>query len=519
MKKILRFVMFFLILSFLFTLTQSFAQSPSISNGLSWLSSNQNADGSFGGVIPIRDTTEVAHTLKIFNPTGVDYQEAISWIDGVTITNNDYLARKIYSLALSGRDVSNLITGLISSQTTDGGWGLFSDDIVGDPLTTALALLSLKSANYSDQNIISSALGFLLSTQNPDGGWGFYQGDDSNVYMTAMVLNTLSQYKSIYNLQAQINNGVTYLLLKQNPDGGFGSSSSTVYETALAFLAMVASGTDISTVAPQAINYLTSTQLPNGSWNDDPYSTALALRALAHVKPNLSILPGDITFSNPNPRIGDTITITATVYNEGPAVANNIIVQFYDGDPSSTGVLIGEATILAISAFSNSQATVNWTVPTASLRKVFVRIDPLNSIDEIDEVDNMAFRNLTSSTLPDLTLGSADISFSPDPVRIGDPVTIGVTVRNHGQSDAQNFLVYVYAGDPDQGGYKIAEATYSYLAGGSSNSFQFIWTVIQGVDRVTVRIDPSGQVTESNENNNQTYRLLATVAPPVEGID
>lgn len=519
MKKILRFTIVVLILSYLFSFTPTFAQSPIVSNGLNWLFSSQNTDGSFGLVVPVRDTTQVIDTLKYLNFVGADYQEAINWADKATPSNNDYLARKIYSLVLSGSDVSDLIIGLISSQATDGGWGLFSGDIVGDPQTTALVLKVLKAVNYYDQSIISSALGFLLSTQNPDGGWGFYQGDDSNVYMTAIVIDTLSQYESIYNLQSSVNNGVAYLLSKQNPDGGFGSSPSTVYETSLAFLALVQSGANISSVAPPVIHYLTATQLSNGSWNDDPYSTALAILALAHVKPNLSILPGDITFSNSNPKIGDTITITATIYNKGPANTDNIIVQFYDGDPSAVGALIAETTIPAIDAFCNVQVNVNWTVPTASLRKVFVRIDPFNSIDELDEADNMAFRNLTSSTLPDLTLGSADIAFSPDPARVGDPVTIGVTVRNNGQSGAENFLVYVYAGDPDQGGYKIAEATYSYLAGSSMNSFQFIWTVIQGVDRVTVKIDPLNQVTESNENNNQAYRLLATVAPPVEGID
>lgn len=209
-KKNLRYGMLFLIMSFLFSLTPSFAQ-PSLSNGLSWLLSNQNADGSFGVVIPMRDTTEVSDAMKYLNFTGIDYQEAISWVDSVTPSNNDYLARKIHSIILSGRDVSNLIADLISFQIPDGGWGLFSDDMVGETLTTALVLRALNIASSIDQSIISSALGFLLSTQNSDGGWGFYLGDNSNVYLTAIVGDTLSKYKSIYNLQTSINNGVAYL--------------------------------------------------------------------------------------------------------------------------------------------------------------------------------------------------------------------------------------------------------------------------------------------------------------------
>lgn len=508
----------------------SFSQSNLITNGIRYLELSQFPDGYWGEVPEVScntvvDTCIVAESLRYLNETSSAYDSGIRWINSMEVLNNDYLFAKMLVLGPAGYDVSSIRDYMLSAKNTDGGWGV-SEGFESDIKRTALALQALKATNYSDQNIISSALGFLLSTQNPDGGWGFYpsacsncEADLSNVYMTAMVLSALSQYRTIYNLETAINKGVAYLLTRQNPDGGVGSSPSTVYETALSFLALVESGADISTVAPQAINYLTSTQLPNGSWNDDPYSTALALRALAHVKPNLSIIPTDITFSNPNPRIGDTITITARVYNEGPAVANNIVVQFFDGDPSSTGVLIGEVTISTITAFGNNQTSMNWTVPTASLRKVYVRIDPLNTIDELDETDNVVFRNLTSSTMPDLTLGSADITFSPDPARIGDPVTIRVTVRNHGQSGAENFLVYVYAGDPDQGGSTIAQANYSYLEGGSTNSFQFIWTVVQGVDRITVRIDPLGQVTESNENNNQAYRLLATISPPVEGID
>ncbi len=148
----------------------------------------------------------------------------------------------------------------------------------------------------------------------------------------AVVLNTLSQFKSTYDIRTPISNAVAYLLTKQKPDGGFGSSSSTVFETALSFESLVMSGSlgaTIPKVMQNAINYLSSTQLPNGSWNDDPYSTALALRALANVKPNLSISSSGITFSNPTPTVGETITITANIHNTGPARAENVLVQFF----------------------------------------------------------------------------------------------------------------------------------------------------------------------------------------------
>lgn len=139
------------------------------------------------------------------------------------------------------------------------------------------------------------------------------------------------------------------------------------------------------TVLGNAINYLTSTQSADRRWLQDPYSTALALRALTNVKPNLLTTQTDITFSNPNPTVGDTINITATIKNTSPAQAENVAVQFYSNDLSSSGILIGESVISLIAANSSSQSAISWTIPSAFAYNIYVKIDPLNSIDELNE--------------------------------------------------------------------------------------------------------------------------------------
>jgi hypothetical protein len=273
---------------------------------------------------------------------------------------------------------------------------------------------------------------------------------DSEVYYTALISSILQQFPQTTSIATAINKATAYLIAHQNADGGFGASPSTVYETSLAYLALVGQTTD-ATVLGNAINYLTSTQLPNGSWEDDPYSTALALRALANVKPNLSITSNDIAFSNPTPAVGDTITITANIKNTGPAPADNVFVQFYDGDPGAGGILIGGTTITSLPAYSSGQAAIQWTIPTASAQTIYVVIDPLNSIDELNKTDNIASKNLTSSTLPDLSITSADITIFPPVPDEYIMVGIYIKVRNHGETDASNVLVDVYDGDPDAG--------------------------------------------------------------------
>lgn len=384
-KNILATIIFVLITIYSST---SFAHPTSIIKGLLYLQSAQSLEGYWGDAseVPYNsfvETCTVAETLIYRNEIGTTYNSAIQWINTTEVFNNDHLFTKMLVLAHADVDVSTIRDYLLTIRNDDGGWGV-AYGFESDAKRTALALQSLKAVNYSDQTVIQSAINYLLSTQNSDGGYGFYQGDESNVYMTALVLNTLSQFKSTYNLQTPINNAVAYLLAKQNPDGGFGSSPSTVYETALVFEALIASGAvgaNNASAIQNAINYLTSTQLPNGSWDDDPYSTALALRALTNIKPNLSVNSADITFSNPTPSVGETITITATIHNTGTSPAENVIVQFHDGDPLAGGSLIGETTILSVPSHGNSPASISFTIPTASSKTISIKIDPLNVID------------------------------------------------------------------------------------------------------------------------------------------
>ncbi len=100
----------------------------------------------------------------------------------------------------------------------------------------------------------------FLFNQNSYGGWAFRQVQDdlqeSNVYITAMVSMTLQQFPQTTSIATAIH-------------------KATTFETAYAYLALIGETTD-ATVLGNAINYLTSTQLSNGSWEDDPYSTVLA---------------------------------------------------------------------------------------------------------------------------------------------------------------------------------------------------------------------------------------------------
>jgi prenyltransferase beta subunit len=258
------FIVLALIIQCVF-ITSALAQSTQITNGLSYLAFSQNLDGSWGN-----DTADVIKTFQLLNYTNnSQYSNSVLWLQNQTFDTTDYLSERIYALSVAGNDISLLITYIDQLAHAWGG----HDDYEVNNFDTVFGLQALKAVNYSDQTIIQSAIDYLLSTQNTDGGFGFYpstcsgcdDGDDSNVYMTAMVSSTLQQFQRTTSIATATNKATSYLIAHQNVDGGFGpstSSGSTVYETSLAYLALVGETTD-ATVLGNAINCLSSNQLPN----------------------------------------------------------------------------------------------------------------------------------------------------------------------------------------------------------------------------------------------------------------
>lgn len=106
--------------------------------------------------------------------------------------------------------------------------------------------------------------------------------------------------------------------------------------------------------------------------------------------PDLTLSPSDISFSNPNPAVEETVTITATIHNIGNADATDVVVQFFDGDPDNAGTQIGDdQTIASINAGGTGTAQVDWTATSGS-HDIYVIVDPYDDILESDESNNEA---------------------------------------------------------------------------------------------------------------------------------
>jgi hypothetical protein len=227
-------------------------------------------------------------------------------------------------------------------------------------------------------------------------------------------------------------------------------------------------------------------------------------------QPDAQIGAGDIAFSATTPVETDPITVTATLHNPGTLASGGLTAVFYGmlstGQPQGLPLQISAAYVPNIPANGTATASIPWdTTGFTGTVPVRVVIDPFNRVVEINETNNEATASLTILTRPDLQTTQVRPS-NPEPVT-GEAVTVTLSVHNAGQTAAGTQAVALYDGNPDAGGTLIAAQNLASLAGGTTVNMIFPWTpTTAGLHRLFARLDRDGQVNESDEGNNQSWR-------------
>lgn len=111
---------------------------------------------------------------------------------------------------------------------------------------------------------------------------------------------------------------------------------------------------------------------------------------------DLFIKPEDISFSNTSPKKGEIIKIFARIHYEGDDNISGVLVQFYEGNPSKYGKLIGK---IVVDLEANSSRRVEITYNVSGSKDIYILLDPKDEIPEIDEGNNIALRRLSTSKL------------------------------------------------------------------------------------------------------------------------
>lgn len=374
------------------------AVAPSVDDGIAWLVSRQNEDGSWcdlGGTEQ-RDTAMSVAALKLFPPGINSAASGEGWLKTVIPANSDFLARM-----LLGSDEADPV-GMAAWQNADGGWGS-APGFRSNPVDTALALQAQTVHGHIDSAVRADAINFMHACQHADGGWGNGPGG-SMVQPTAEALLALNPHRRDYPLEPSMADGLAWLLARQNADGGFGNSPSTISDTAVALRAIKAAGAS-GTAADRAVAYLLSRQADNGSWNGSAFQTALAVAALhaglvavdlAVEAEDIAIVPATLAV------VPASVVLTATVRNLGRTPVAQVRVALYEDDPA-TGYLLGEQWV-DLAGNGSIPVVFPVTVIKTGLHRYCVTIDDDSRVAEANEWNNSAFRTLAAS-IPPPTVG------------------------------------------------------------------------------------------------------------------
>jgi len=257
------------------------AVAQSIDQGIDFLAASQRAGGGWSSseVRSLHATTEALRALQTIGVEAASRSAAADLLELEPVVDNDDRARRLEVLALEGRSSTALAADLLAAGDSAGGWGLISD-FTANPLDTALALTALARSGQSGSREVFTSLVTLVGAQNADGGWPCVASGESETSCTAHALSTLSLYRSLFLLETPIAKGIAFLRAEIQPDGSIGSFGAPLYTTAVASRALLAVGDELSGNRSQVRSFLQEAQGADGSWEGDPFLTAVALRAL-----------------------------------------------------------------------------------------------------------------------------------------------------------------------------------------------------------------------------------------------
>ncbi len=443
----------FVLLSLHFIGQGARGQSPQITSGINYLKSTQNADGSWGntqtslsGVFPT--TAAALEAFRAVEPTtSTNQTNAGQFLFAQTVSETPFLAARVIALAGTGASVASDGETLLARQNEDGGWGA-DDDCESDTLDTSLAVLALRAANVNAPAALVNGLNYLARRQNADGGWPLTPGEDSQIFYTAIALQALNSWRSQFFVSNSHARAIGFLRSRQNGDGGYGTPTSTAFETASVLLGILGSGEPLTSAEAGAANLLTNTQLANGSWVDDAYSTALALRALAFPRDtDADEMPDDFELAN---GLNPDDPSDATLDNDGDGLAN--LAEFRNGtnpnNPDTDGDGVDDMTELANGSDPRNAASRN--------RAPVITSQPVISVSE-----QQAYSYQAMATDPD---GDA-VSFELLQAPAGMTISAGLIQWTPASNQTGNFNVILKASD-GRGGSALQQYKLNVLATG-----------------------------------------------------
>lgn len=300
--------------------------------------------------------------------------------------------------------------------------------------------------------------------------------------------NPSSQTLSIRNsgggtLNWSVSDDAAWLSLSPTSGTSTGETDSVVVSVSISGMSAGSYSATITISASEATN--------------TPQSVPVSLTIVASPRPDL-IIEG-ITWSPASPSIGETVTFTIMVKNQGSTKTGSSKVCYFIDN-----VQQGYDYVSSIDPGATTTETFTWKAQdgTHTVRAV---ADYEETVDESDETNNGKTITFSATVLSDLIIES--ITWLPTSPSIGDTVTFTVTVKNQGTGRAGSSKVYYFV-DSTQRGYDYV----SSLDPQATTTETFTWKAQDGAHAIKVVADYTEEVAESNETNNGKTLTFSTTA-------
>jgi len=230
--------------------------------------------------------------------------------------------------------------------------------------------------------------------------------------------------------------------------------------------------------------------------NESNNRLALTLSDVVH--PDLAF--NSVTLEPESPSVGDNVTLTVNVGNDGVRSVADFWVTIYLDDQKVRMLKVD-----GMAAGDNTSLSIIW--PAEPGQNVLVAvIDELGEIKERNDNNNRMQMALPEVRLPDLSVD--EILWSPLNPLVNESCVFSVTVRNAGPGDAQSSWLTFFIDEELKQSREIPS-----LAVGETWTTTYKWTAEVGEHDISATVDYGIAPEVSQQNNSLDVVFSHTVIP------
>ncbi|MFC2006099.1 CARDB domain-containing protein [Chloroflexota bacterium] len=197
-----------------------------------------------------------------------------------------------------------------------------------------------------------------------------------------------------------------------------------------------------------------------------------------------------ITWPSTSSIVGETLTFTVVIKNQGNAIAGSSSAHFYIDESSED-----YQDVQRIGVNDSVTMTFTWVAKAGSYA-VKVIADLHNRVTESDESNNEGMITFAGASPPDLII--QDITWPQEILSIGEEVTFTVNIKNQGNGEADYFHVTYFIDN-----VYLSSTQVSPISPGATTNQTFTWIVEAGSHIIQAVADSDTTIPESNEKNNE----------------